>query len=124
MIVTDYPPALDTMLKAWNEAIPDAIRGHLDAALATDVHFVDPTANIRGIDAFEAMVHEVQARLPGAVYSRVSDVDAHNELYRYHWAIHVGGNLAVQGLDVTEVSDGRVTRVLGFFGDLPLNRSL
>ncbi len=121
---SDIPPALDDMLSAWNEGDTQKIRGHLDKALTDDVHFVDPSIVTNGIDEFERNVHEVQARLPGAVYSRVSAVDSHNNLYRYHWAIHIGGQLAVQGFDVTELRDGKVCKVIGFFGDLPLNRAL
>lgn len=120
----DYPPALDHMLAAWNETDRTKVRGHLALALALEVHFVDPTIDIVGIDAFEEMVHSVHSRIPNAVYSRVSGVDCHHSLYRYHWAIHVNDQLAVQGLDVTRLSDGLVSEVIGFFGDLPLNRTL
>jgi len=116
----NYPSTFDLMLDAWNESKPSMVRQHLDAALTDDVHFVDPTIDITGIDAFEKMVHDVQARMPEAVYSRISEVDSHHNLYRYHWAIHVDSKLAVQGFDVIEERDGKVARVLGFFGDLPV----
>jgi len=117
----NYPISFDQMLNAWNEQEPTKIRAHLDAALTPDVHFVDPTIDIRGIDAFESMVHEVQGRLSGAVYSRISNVDHHHNIYRYHWAIHIDEQLVVQGFDVVEVKGNKVDRVLGFFGDLPLS---
>jgi hypothetical protein len=108
------------MLAAWNETEPAAVRGHLERALAPDVHFVDPSIDVTGIDGFEANVHEVHGRLPGATYSRTSGVDTHHQLYRYAWAIHQNGKLVLPGFDVAEVDDsGRVTRVLGFFGPLP-----
>ncbi len=124
MLIEKYPPSLDQMLLAWNEADPAKVRVHLQNALDPQVHFVDPTVNIRGIDAFEKMVHDVHARLPDATYSRVSAIDAHNDLHRYHWAIHMNGELAVQGFDVTQVSGSKIIQVIGFFGDLPLNRRL
>lgn len=114
-----YPESLDHMLAAWNEADPALIRGHLERALASDAHFVDPSNDIRGIDEFEAMVHRVQGQIPGAVYSRASDVDSHHDLHRYHWAIHQDGKLLMPGFDVTETdAAGMVSRVLGFFGVL------
>ena len=114
-----YPESLDHMLAAWNEADPAKVRGHLERALAPDAHFVDPAHDIVGIDAFEAMVHEVQGQIPGSVYSRASEVDSHHGLHRYHWAIHQDGSLLLPGFDVTETDDeGRVSRVLGFFGPL------
>ena len=121
--MSDYPDSFDRMLAAWNEPDPQKIREHLDAALTPDVHFVDPSVDINGIDAFEKNVHEVQARLLGARYSRISEVDSHHNLHRYHWAIHQGNELLVQGFDVVESRDGKVAKVWGFFGDLPFDLS-
>ena len=74
----------------------------------------------RGLDEFEANVHAVQARIPGADYRRSSGVDGHHGLYRYHWEIWRGEELLLPGVDVTEVdASGRVRRVLGFFGPIP-----
>ena len=115
-----YPESFDHMLAAWNERDPDRVRAHLEKALAPDVRFIDPSAHTRGVDEFEANVHEVQARIPGASYRRVSGVDGHHNLYRYHWEIWHEGKLVLPGFDVTEVDgEGRVTRVLGFFGLVP-----
>ena len=116
----DYPESLDHMLASWNEADSSKVRGHLEKALAPNVRFVDPSIDLTGIDAFEANVHEVHERLPGAVYSRTSGVDSQHGFYRYHWAIHQNGNLIVPGFDVTEVDEsGRVVCVIGFFGPVP-----
>lgn len=118
-----YPESFDHMLAAWNETEASKIRSHLDQALNEEVHFVDPTIDILGIDAFEKMVHEVQARIPGAKYSRASSVESHHDVHRYHWAIHVDGKLAVQGFDVVETRDAKVSKVIGFFGDFPVDES-
>ena len=118
--MSDYPTSLDHMLAAWNESNPDKVRGHLEKALAPDVHFVDPSIAVTGSDGFEANVHEVHQRIPGAVYSRTSGVDSHHHLYRYTWAIHRDGELLLPGVDVVETDPSdRVARVLGFFGPLP-----
>jgi len=116
----DHPESLDHMLAAWNEPDPACVRGHLDKALAPDVRFVDPSIDVTGIDGFEANVHEVQTKVPGAVYSRTSGVDTQHGFYRYHWAIHSGGALVIEGFDVTEIdSSGHVKQVIGFFGPVP-----
>ena len=115
-----YPESFDHMLAAWNERDPAKVRGHLDKALAPDVEFIDPSVETHGIDEFEANVHEVKASLPGASYSRTSGVDSHHRLHRYSWQISRDGEVLLRGFDVTEVDEqGRVTRVLGFFGPLP-----
>jgi hypothetical protein len=118
--MSDYPAAFDHMLAAWNEPESSKVRSHLERALAPDVHFIDPSIDVTGIDGFEANVHEVHERIPGAVYSRSSGVDSHHGLYRYSWAIHRDGELVLPGFDVVEAdAAGRVARVLGFFGELP-----
>lgn len=118
--MSETPKALQQMLDAWNERDPDAVRGHLDKALAEDVVFIDPTHSTAGRDDFEAMVHDFRKQFPEAVCSRSSGVDGHNNLYRYNWEIHQGGELLVPGFDVSELDEsGQVCRVLGFFGPLP-----
>jgi hypothetical protein len=113
----DYPESLDHMLAAWNQTEPSLVRGHLERAVAPGIRFVDPSIDLIGIDHFEANVHEVQAKLPGAAYSRTSSVDSQHGFHRYHWAIHQNGELIVPGFDVTETDEsGRVVLVIGFFG--------
>lgn len=113
------PEAFDHMLAAWNEPDPARVRGHLERALAADVHFVDPSIDLVGIDAFEANIHKVRQQIPGAVYSRTSAVNGHHGHHRYHWAIHRGGSLLLAGFDVA-VNDGagKIAKVIGFFGPL------
>ena len=118
--MSDYPEAFDHMLAAWNEPNRMLVRGHLERALAPGVRFVDPSIDITGIDGFEANVHEVHARLPGAVYSRTSGVDSQHEFHRYHWAIHQHGELLLPGFDVVETDGSNlVVCVIGFFGPVP-----
>jgi len=100
--MSGYPSSLDHMLASWNESDSTLVRGHLELALSPNVRFVDPSIDVRGIDAFEANVHEVQSQLPGAVYSRTSGVDSQHNFHRYHWGIHQNGELLVAGFDVTE----------------------
>ncbi len=120
--MSKHPKSLEHMLAAWNEQDSAKIREHLNVALDEDVHFVDPNYDIIGIDAFEAMVHAVQKTIPGAVYSHTSDLDSHHNLYRYHWAIHHHNKLIMPGFDVTEIdASGKITKVIGFFGELQKN---
>lgn len=117
--MSPIPIAFDHMLAAWNERDPSRVRGHLEKALTAKVHFVDPSIDLVGIDAFEANVHRVHEQIPGAVYSRTSPVDGHHRHYRYHWAIHRDGELLLAGFDVTIIdAEGRVEQVIGFFGPL------
>lgn len=115
-----YPESLDHMLAAWNA--PDAVqvRGHLEKCLGSNVRFVDPSIDVIGIDGFEQNVRDVKSKIPGAVYSRTSGVDSQHNFHRYHWAIHQEGQLLLSGFDVTETdTQGKVTCVIGFFGEVP-----
>lgn len=115
-----YPASFDHMLAAWNESDATLVRGYLERALSPRVRFVDPSIDVTGIAGFEANVHDVHAKLPGAVYSRTSGVDAHHGFHRYHWAIHQHDKLVLAGFDVVETdSSGLVTCVIGFFGPVP-----
>lgn len=111
--------SLEKMLAVWNTTDAAEKAALAEAALEHNVHFVDPNHNIIGRKAFLDMVDQVQAQIPGAVYSRVSELDVQNNFYRYHWAIHMNGELITPGFDVTEVNDsGKIVKVIGFFGIL------
>lgn len=111
--------SLELMLAAWNEPDASRVREHLDKALSADVRFVDPSIDVTGIDAFEANVHDVKGRIPGARYSRASAVDSQHGFHRYHWEIHRDDELVLAGFDVAQTDDaGRIVLVIGFFGAL------
>ena len=62
----------------------------------------------------------MHAHFPGHTFRRTTAVDSHHDVARYGWEL-VGpdGAVAMAGLDVAEFgADGRITRVVGFFGDL------
>ncbi len=116
-------PSLDNlgnMLAVWNSTDENEQRALIDTALEHNVHFVDPNHNIIGRQAFFEMVKLVQSQVPGAVYARDSEIDTQNNHCRYHWAIRQNDKLLMQGFDVVEVNDnGKIVKVIGFFGDLP-----
>lgn len=110
---------LDRMLAIWNSSNPEEIARLTSRALEHNVHFADPNHNLIGRDAFIAMVKQVQAQIPGAVYSRTSRIDRQNNFCRYHWRITLNGSVLIDGFDVTELNDaGKVVKVIGFFGSL------
>lgn len=115
-----YPSSFDHMLAAWNERDLSRIRGFLEAALTPDVTFVDPTIETHGLAEFEENVRAFRAKYPKAALRRASDIDSHHNLSRYSWEILIDEKVVLLGFDVVETADdGRVRRVLGFFGPLP-----
>ena len=117
--MSTYPKSFARMLDAWNERDLTRVREHLDAALAADVVFIDPTIETRGIEEFEKNVRDFRAKYPAAILRRSSVVDSHHNLHRYSWEIVINSQVFLIGFDVTETNaEGKVTRVLGFFGPL------
>ncbi|MEL7028565.1 MAG: hypothetical protein AAGL49_04990 [Pseudomonadota bacterium] len=111
--------SLDKMFAIWNTS-DEARKGALvDQALEHNVHFADPRHNIIGRDPFLRMVADTQKQIPGAVYARSSDVGFQNNFCRYHWTIQTDGKLLMTGFDFVEVNDsGKISKVIGFFGEL------
>ncbi len=113
---------LEKMMLIWNSSDAAEIERLTKEALEHNAHFVDPTHNIIGHDAFIAMVHRTHKRIPGATYSHASEIDMQNNFCRYHWKIDLDGKRLMDGFDVTEINDaGRVVKVMGFFGLLERN---
>ena len=120
--MAETPEVLERMLAMWNERDLSKVRPHIEEVFDENVVFIDPANSITGHDAFEEMVREFRTRWPDAELSRSSGSDGHHDLYRYHWEIRQHTELLMTGFDVAEVaSNGRVSKVLGFFGPVPSN---
>ncbi|MEO0494292.1 MAG: nuclear transport factor 2 family protein [Actinomycetota bacterium] len=113
------PDVLTTYMRMWNERDPDQIRSHLDAAVSEDCVWIDPQHQHTGRDALEANVRGFRSTFPDADLGVGSDVDGHNDRYRYEWVIVSEGALLLRGFDVVTLNaDGLIERVDGFFGTL------
>lgn len=117
----DVTATVDGHLSAYTE--PDrARRDELIARVwAADGRLIDPPLAGHGHDEISAMAEALLAQFAGHTFRRVSGVDVHHDQLRYAWEL-VGpdGAVAVAGVDIGELADdGRLRRVVGFFGDLP-----
>jgi hypothetical protein len=74
-----------------------------------------------GYDALTAMVEAVHEKFPGYRFRRLSGVDVHHDHARFAWDLAgPDGTIAVAGIDVAQLApDGRLQRIIGFFGELP-----
>ena len=74
-----------------------------------------------GHAALGQMVAAVQARFPGHRFYRTSGVDAHHDQVRFAWELRgPDGAVAAGGIDVGGLAaDGRLSRITGFFGEVP-----
>lgn len=118
--MTDIETTVDTYLAMWNETDP-ARRGDVIArAWTPDGSYVDPVLEAEGHDALSEMVTQVQAQFPGHRFRRTSGVDAHHDKVRFGWELAgPDGAVAVAGIDVGTVADGKLRSIAGFFGDVP-----
>jgi len=118
--MTDLTTTIDTHLTAYCEPEPVARRRLVEAAWAADGELLDPPLEGRGLDEIAALTDVVLAHYPGHRFERTTDVDEHHGFARYGWRL-VGpdGTVSVTGTDVANVDDdGRLVKVVGFFGDL------
>lgn len=106
---------------AWNEPDEARRRKLLDASWADGGVYTDPTAHVEGRDALAAHIAAFQRQMPGARIRSTSGVDEHHGRLRFMWAMDgADGKVAVEGIDFGELGpDGRLTRIVGFFGPPP-----
>lgn len=115
-------PVLRAYDEAWNAREAGARSALLERALGSDAELVDPAGGVfRGLDAIGARIGGFAERFPGAEVKITSGVDEHHGFARYAWTItDAGGQAIANGIDVVErARDGRIRRVVMFFGDLP-----
>jgi len=113
------PASMQAYLRMWNEPDPAMIRHHLEVAVTDDCLWVDPLHQHVGREPLHAQVNEFRQTYPDADLGLGSNVDSHNDRYRYEWIITVSGELLLRGFDVTTLApSGLIERVDGFFGTL------
>jgi hypothetical protein len=112
---------VDAHLSAYGEPDPTRRAELIERSWAADGSLVDPPLDpASGHAALDALFATVQSHYPGHTFRRVTVVDVHHELARYGWEmVAPDGSVALAGTDVVELAaDGRLARVVGFFGDL------
>jgi len=105
---------------AWNE--PDAGKraALLEGAWAADGVYLDPTARAEGRDALVEHIGGFQAAMPGHTIDMASGVDEHDGSFRFAWVMRNADGDVLEGIDYGELAaDGRITRIVGFFGPFP-----
>ena len=111
---------IDTYLEAYAEADPVRRKELIGRVWAADGRLVDPPLDGAGHEGIDDMAGALQTQFPGHTFRRTSGIDAHHGFARYEWEMLApDGTPVLGGLDVAEVADdGRLRRVVGFFGPL------
>jgi hypothetical protein len=117
--MSDLTTLVDTHLAAYGNPDKAARDAAIARVWAADGAVVDPPLTGEGHAGISDLAAAVQSQFPGHTFRRTSGIDAHHDVLRYAWEL-VGpdGAVAVSGLDVAVVADGRLQRVAGFFGEL------
>jgi hypothetical protein len=122
--MTEPADIIDSMLSAWNSRDDEALARIVAASLTSDVEFCDPPHDIRGHDAFIAMVKRFWADNGECTIRRASKTDCHHDRARYHWSIDFPDGRRFDGMDAValDLAAGKVRRIDGFFGPLARDR--
>jgi hypothetical protein len=106
---------------SWNEPDEAARRKLLEQAWADDGVYCDPTATVTGRDALVSHIAGFHQRIPGARIDLASGVDEHDGWLRFAWTmLGPDGATVMEGFDVGQLAaDGRLRRIVGFFGPFP-----
>ena len=112
---------VDTHLAAYGE--PDAARR---MALIREVwrdgaRLVDPPLESAGYVGIADQAATLLAQFPGHRFERSTALDAHHQFIRYGWKlVNPAGEAVLAGVDFMDLDvDGRIGRVVGFFGAQP-----
>lgn len=109
-------------LACWNETDPEIRADLLATTFAPTATYVDPLAEVAGLDALGATIAAVQQQFPGSVFTPVGDVDTHHGVSRFSWGLGPEGadGPPIVGVDVvTTDAAGRITSVVGFLDRVP-----
>lgn len=112
---------IEKYARAWNEPDEALRRGLLDDAWSERGRYTDPAADVVGRDALVRHIVGFQQRFPGTRIELASGIDSHHHAVRFAWRmIGPDGAVTVEGMDFGELgADGRLERIVGFFGPFP-----
>jgi len=112
---------IDTYLEAYGETDADRRIALIERAFATEGHVFDPPIEGAGHAGINDMFATIQGQFAGHSFRRSTGVDSHHGIARYGWELVAGdGSVTLAGMDVAVVNDeGKLSRVAGFFGDMP-----
>jgi hypothetical protein len=118
---TSFEESVLAYVAAWSEADEGKRQALLQICWAENGIYVDPTGEVSGREALVQHIGRLQQQFPEDRILLTSGVDEHHGQMRFTW-VRVGpdGNRIREGIDVGEMgADGRLVRIIGFFGPLP-----
>ena len=114
--------ALDETVAAycavWSDPDPARRRELANRVWAPGATYTDPQVHLDGADALLAYIVDFHKRFPGVKIVVTSQADYHHGALRFSWRMVNGsGGTVVEGMDYGELApDGRIRKIVGFFG--------
>lgn len=124
--MTPFEEIVLAYVAAWSESNEEKRSSLLEKSWAENALYSDPTGQVVGREALVQHIGNIQQRRSGHRVLITSGVDEHHGQLRFTWArVNSEGQRVAEGIDFGEVgSDGRLTRITGFFGSpLPMPSS-
>jgi hypothetical protein len=111
---------VQTYVDAWNEPDETNRRRLLERSWTDAGTYTDPSVHIEGRDALVHHAGTFGRRWPGAKIVVTSGIEQHHEMILFTWRVAgPDGATLREGVDFAELAeDGRLRRVVGFFGPL------
>jgi hypothetical protein len=111
---------IDLYCAVWGERDPGQRDAVLSEVWADGATYTDPTAHVAGRHQLVEHIGKVLERYPDSRIVRTSVLDSHHGLVRFTWKkVLADGKSLPEGIDIAEISkDGKLQRVIGFFGPL------
>lgn len=109
---------LQDYLEAWNEPDEATRRKLLEGCWAEDAIYTDPSVHVEGREALVHHARKFAERWPGAHVALTSGIEEHHGMMCFTWhVVGVDGEPLRHGIDFAELApDGRLQRIVGFFG--------
>ena len=105
---------------AWNEPDEGKRTALLEESWADDGVYQDPTGKAEGRAALVAHIGGFHTMFPGRSIDLASGVDVTEAGVRWAWVMRNADEVELEGVDFAELApDGRIHRLVGFFGPLP-----
>jgi SnoaL-like domain len=119
--------ALDETVKvycaAWGEPDVDRRRQMLERVWAPDGTYTDPNGHSESREALIDRITRHLQKYPNTHIVPSSQVDLHHGMLRFTWKfVSADGKILMEGIDFGEVApDGKLKRIVGFFGPVKAN---
>jgi ketosteroid isomerase-like protein len=110
----------DTYIETWNARDPEERARLLARGWTPTATYVDPLMQGSGAEQIEALITAVSERFPAFRFQLRGTPDGHGAFVRLGWSLgEPGQEASIEGSDVLEMQDGRISRVVGFIDRAP-----